>query len=293
MPAIWYVDAAGTRAGPVELDQAGGLARNGAISGSTLVWMEGMADWAPADQVAALRGLFAHAAPPPPPPPNAGRPQSTYAPAAAGGGSGLISELGAWGLFWRALVAVIGQALIIPSPWTSTMLWRYVGETTQLPDGRRFGFDGRPGDIWWVFVVQGILLWAGQVRYAQIVTLPLSLALAYFVVKWFCEKLTPPDGLGRLTFKGGFWANLGWMLFYFLSFFTIIGWAWVLAAYNRWLCRNVDGGLAFEFRGSGLAFLWRILATVVASCFVIPIPWVVAWLARWTISQIHVAGRGA
>jgi hypothetical protein len=291
MAGIWYVDAAGANAGPVGLDQARDLIASRTIGASTLVWTEGMAEWAPADQIAALHGLFPAA-----PPPRAATP---YQPAAVAGAaimpaeaSGLISELRVWGLFWRGLVNALGGALIVPAPWTGPLPWRYIGETTKLPDGRRFGFDGKAGDIWWVFVLQALAILGAQFHYVQLVALPVAVALGYFVVKWFCAKLRPPEGVDPLAFTGGFWMNCGWLAFYFLSFVSIIGWAWVLAAYYRWLAKNVAGGLAFEFHGAGLAILWRMWVTILACCFLIPIPWAAAWMARWLISQFHVAAVG-
>jgi hypothetical protein len=289
MAGIWYVNTAGANAGPVGLDQARDLIASRAIAASTLVWMEGMAEWAPADQIAALRGLFPTSPASPPQ-----RAPAPYRPATAATlpaeGSGLISELRVWGFFWRGLVNALGSALVIPAPWTGPLIWRYLGETTKLPDGRPFGFEGKAGDIWWVFVLQGLLLLGAQIHYVQVVALPASVALGYFVIKWFCAKLRPPEGVGPLAFTGGFWMNFGWMAFYLLSFVTIIGWAWVLAAYNRWLCSNVEGGLAFEFRGAGLSILWRMWVTILACLFIIPIPWVAAWMVRWLISQFHVVG---
>src|SRR5580692_1012988 len=120
MAGIWYVNLAGANAGPVGLDQARDLIASRAISASTLVWMEGMAEWAPADQLAVLRGLFPAAAAAPPP-----RPPTPYRPAAVattpGEGSGLISELRVWGFFWRGLVNAFGSGLIVPAPWTGPL----------------------------------------------------------------------------------------------------------------------------------------------------------------------------
>ena len=65
---LWYVNAAGKancrgRLGSIR--RAIWIA-NRTIAASTLVWMEGMAEWAPADQIAALRGLFPTEYAPPP-----------------------------------------------------------------------------------------------------------------------------------------------------------------------------------------------------------------------------------
>ena len=45
-----------------------------------------------------------------------------------------------------------------------------------------------------------------------------------------------------------------------LSVITIIGWAWVYAAWMRWICRNIQGTRReVMFIGSGLEFLWRTI----------------------------------
>ena len=63
-----------------------------------------------------------------------------------------------------------------------------------------------------------------------------------------------------------------------LSFITIIGWAWVITAWMRWICRNI-GGTRREivFNGAGLEMLWRTLVFGIGCAFIIPIPWVLRW----------------
>lgn len=48
----WYYAADGKQAGPVDEGEWDALVRSGAISGSTLVWREGMAEWRPYREVA-------------------------------------------------------------------------------------------------------------------------------------------------------------------------------------------------------------------------------------------------
>jgi hypothetical protein len=79
-----------------------------------------------------------------------------------------------------------------------------------------------------------------------------------------------------------------------LSVITIIGWAWVYTAMIRWFCRNIQGTRReVVFKGTGLQYLWRMVVTVIASSFIIPIPWVMRWLLRWQASQTELVERGA
>jgi len=47
------------------------------------------------------------------------------------------------------------------------------------------------------------------------------------------------------------------------------------------------------FIGTGLEFLWRTIVAAIASCFIIPIPWVYRWMSRWLASQTILAEPGA
>ena len=62
----FHVDAGGQPGGPFTIAQMQAGIANGQIVGTTLVWSQGMAEWAPAQTVPALQQLFA--APPPLPP---------------------------------------------------------------------------------------------------------------------------------------------------------------------------------------------------------------------------------
>ena len=73
-----------------------------------------------------------------------------------------------------------------------------------------------------------------------------------------------------------------------LSLLTVIGWAWVASGYMRWLCRSIRGNAAFDFTGSGVAILWRTVVFVVLCSLILPIPWMLQWLATWYVSRITV-----
>ena len=60
-PTWFYTDAQQQQLGPVTIEQLQQLATNGQIQPTTLVWTEGMAEWAQADQV---QGIYAQTAAP-------------------------------------------------------------------------------------------------------------------------------------------------------------------------------------------------------------------------------------
>jgi len=65
---LYFVDEAGSAAGPYSMAQLQGRVATGGLRADTRVWTEGMTEWANAGTVDALAPLFA-AAPPPPPEP--------------------------------------------------------------------------------------------------------------------------------------------------------------------------------------------------------------------------------
>ncbi len=299
-PECYYLDAARNQQGPVAAAEIVRLIRNGTIRRDTLVWYAGMPEWRPVSQVNEFASLFAQAGPPrPPATPYSGQAprfpdavQERLASRAAIDGDipveGLTVRLGVWGLFWRSLLVILGNFVVIPAPWTNTTLYRYFGQNTWLPDGRRLTFAGSPGDIWYVFIGIALLGLAGQIPKAAIVTLPLTCFLQYVAFRWLCAKIGSEDGSVKLEFSGNVWAYVGWYLLVILSVVTIIGWAWVLKFYLRWVCRNVSGTVQFDFVATGWGILWRSLLTGLACALLIPIPWMLRWYTTWMLSEVRV-----
>ena len=78
---------------------------------------------------------------------------------------------------------------------------------------------------------------------------------------------------------------IGWSLLVAVSFVTIIGWAWALKYFLRWICARIEGAPRFAFNGGGFAILWRGVVFALFSILVIPIPWLLKWFGNWIISQ--------
>lgn len=204
--------------------------------------------------------------------------------------SRLSCDLPVWGFFGRCWLHLIGMALIVPAPWTGPIYYRFMVRHVSLPNGRRLLFNGTAGDIWLAFLLSGALGWAGNIQNAAIAIVCnlLNLLLIQVVLRWVCGNTTTPDGQMRLSYTGGMWGYIGWSLLLALSFITIIGWAWALAGFARYLCRHVEGTHAFSFAGSGWSILWRCLLALPLMVLIIPIPWVYCWITTWLITQIDV-----
>ncbi len=285
---FWFLDHEHKQCGPVGEEEFVRLIRAGTIGRDTQMWTTGMSEWRIAGEVERFAPLFGASGPPVVP---LGGRVPGASPTAA-----LSASLPVWGLFGRALLFLLGLLLIIPSPWTGTWYYKWLCERIALPDGRPLKFEGKPGDIWYVFILWSIAIWIGQFpyggadqfHYGELISIPLSWILTVLLLKWVCADVTTEDGRLRLKFEGGYLPYIGWNILLGLSFITVIGWAWVGKFMMQWICRNVRGTAEFEFTATGLSILWRTLVAALLIILIIPIPWIIRWYARWMISQVSV-----
>lgn len=281
---FWFVDRDGAQRGPVLEEEIVRLIAQGAVMRETLVWSAALIDWRMASQVDQFARHFGSFAPP-----NVKLPGGVLG---SGHKGALTASFPVWGLFGRSLLAFIGAVLIIPSPWTTTALYKWLCDRTALPGGLRLTFTGRPGDIWYVFMLISASLYVPLVApYGRLIVLLIACLLQLQILKWFCARLTTEDGRMSLSFVGGYWAFLGWNVLFLISFLTIIGWAWIAKFMMQWLCRNVNGSTRFEFMATGLSILWRSLVVGLLCVLVIPIPWILQWYMQWYVSQLRVIER--
>ena len=284
---VWYFAVGGNRQGPISEDDLRARIARGEIRADTLVWNSEMTDWAKAR---AVRGLMDAGAPPMPP----GAPVLPIDVADRGQeGAAFTPHFGTWPLFGRSLLVFIGDLLIVPAPWVNTSFYRWLVDSIEVPNGKRVHFEGKVGDIWWVFVLNAIFMYLGQVHGAVlVVTLLVSVFFYYMIARWFFEKLAWEGQTERLRFVGSYWAMLGWMVLIWLGFIVIIGWAWAQTAMTRWICANVEGtGKQLSFVGTGWGVLWRTFVFVISVIFIIPIPWTMRWLMAWYVTQFRLSDR--
>jgi len=278
---LWYYAVNNQREGPVSDGDLRQKIAAGEIRADTLVWNQTMKDWTRAGDVP---GLMAQ-------PPAGGLPPAL----ATGGqeGAPLQATVRTWPLFGRGLLVIIGSLLIIPAPWVWTSLYRWFIDHIDLPNARKVGFAGQPGDIWYIFMLNALLGYGGVVHQGvPILLLPVSALFALIIVRWMVRNLRWEDQTEALQFTGSYWGVLGWQAFLYVSLISIIGWAWVLTAQLRWYSRNFTGtNTQLSFVGSGWGVLWRSIVFVLLCFLVIPIPWILAWYTRWFVSQFHLSAR--
>jgi hypothetical protein len=285
---FWFFAAEGKQQGPYPEPQFRDLLARGIVRADTLVWSEGMAGWQRAGEVP---GLMAGSSGPPV------TPTSRDAVMSVGHGSGSLSlQVGIWSLLGRSLVFVIGLLLVIPAPWTATSFYRWMVSRLDVPGRPNLAFNGQVGDLWYVFVLIGVLSYSGVSGYAvvKLAAFVVQAFLSWMVVRWIAANLSSNGQALPIAFKGSVWGYVGWYLLLYISFITIIGWAWVQTAWMRWICRNISGTRReIVFNASGLDVLWRTVVFVIACVFVIPIPWVLRWYTRWYVSQFDLVQPGA
>jgi len=283
----WFFATEGQQHGPYSEDQFRDLIGRGDIRPDTYVWSEGMAAWQFAGDVP---GLLSSGPP--------AISQTGVRPVGTGvqGPAAFSLDVGVWELLWRSLVLVIGFLLIIPVPWALVWYWRWFVPHVHVAQWPNLGFTGRPMDLWWYLAALVLQVCAAFVdsQLLNLFSAAVQLVLYWLLLRWFIANISSNDQPLSLRFEGSFWAYFGWNILFLVSALTIIGWAWVAAAWARWTCRNISGSPheAF-FIASGWEILWRTLACGFASLLIIPIPWVSRWYVCWYVSQFVLEKRSA
>jgi hypothetical protein len=287
----WFYASNGQQQGPYAEAQLRDLIARGTVRADTLVWSEGMAGWQKAGEIPGL--MSRGAAPPTVPQP--GAPPMMGAGGYGGYGGALSIDLPLLPFLGRLLLLIIGSVLVIPSPWTSTGFYGWMASRVTVPGRPNFAFTGQPLDIWYVFIAAGLMNYVGAYdNTLQLISIPVSAFLSWMMVRWLASNLSSDGQRLPIAFNGSVFTFIGWELLTFVSVITIIGWAWVIAAWMRWICRNISGTRReVVFNGSGLEILWRTIVFSIACGFIIPIPWMLRWYNRWYVSQFALVDRTA
>lgn len=282
----WYCAYQGQQHGPYTDAQFRDLITSGRVRADMLVWTDGMASWQKAGDIPGLLSRGGR-----PPAVAGGMPMATD----GSGGGALSVDLQLWPFFGRCLLLVVGNLLVVPSPWTATSYYRWIFPRFDVPGRPDLAFEGKVGDIWYVIVLLALSGYAGQINhYLQLIAFVAQAVLSWMLLRWVLASLSSNGRLLGLEFNGSVWGFIGWQLLMVLAILTIVGWAWVITAWLRWICRNIGGSRReLAFNGGGLEVLWRTFALVVACVFLIPIPWAIRWYAQWFVSQLELIERGA
>jgi uncharacterized protein DUF4339 len=280
----WFYASGDKEQGPCSEKQLRELIAQGVVTADTWVWSDGMADW---QRAADIPGLLSSVARRPPIP--------VATPTGSGPHTGALwVDFGVWSLFWRTLLLVFGSLLIVPAPWLATNFYRWFIAHSRLPNRSSLVFTGKPGDIWYIYVLMALCTCLNLVHSLTLILVPVEALLSWFAVRWIIANISSEQRQLSLTFEGSAWSYVGWQILAYLSVLTIVGWAWVFTAWMRWICRNIaDTEQDVVFNGSGLEVLGRAVVSVLLLILIIPIPWALHWNMSWFVSQIAVVDKAA
>jgi hypothetical protein len=230
-------------------------------------------------------------------------PQSGLPPVmAAGGGYGggaLTVDFGIGEFVWRGLVAAFGTILVIPGPWVIVWFLNWIVPRVRVPGRPNLSFTGNAMTLVpWYFGGIALIIVAvyysinNEVQWPNQLVEVVQIVLYWLLIRWLIANLASNGQPLGLSFTGSVWAYLGWNILLGLSLLTIIGWGWVMAAWARWVCRNIQGTRRqVVYKGTGVQNLWRALVFVIGCAFIIPIPWMYRWMMRWQSSQTELVER--
>jgi hypothetical protein len=304
----WFYAAQGQQQGPFAEAQFRNLIARNTVTPDTLVWTDGMSGWQRAGDVPGL--MQGRSGPPPMPASRGQQPAAAgqydgggqygasdqYAVDRYGGGGGSLSfDAGVFPFFGQTLLNAIGLFLVVPAPWLVTGYYRWGAPHVRVPDRPNLAFNGQPMDIWWAFVALGALIYIGMLgSIFRLVGILADAYLAWVILRWVVSNISSNGQPLPITFNGSVLTYIGWHVLLVISGITIVGWAWVIVAQTRWICRNIGGtNREILFRATGLEILWRTLVFAIACIFIIPIPWMLIWYVRWMVSQFELVERAA
>ena len=116
--------------------------------------------------------------------------------------------------------------------------------------------------------------------------------VTWMIIRWVVANFSSKGQRLAISFNGSIAGYIGWYLLTIVSAITIVGWAWVIVFWIRWICRNIAGmRRQIVFNGTGSQILWRSILFGIGCLFLIPLPWVLHWHARWYMSQFALVER--
>lgn len=275
----WYYATEGQRHGPLTADEFARLVEAGTVTGSTLVWREGLPEWRPWSEVAPSPAPAA-GAPPAPPPAEAAPP---VAPPIAPPAPEVVAPVefsataAEYFRIWIVNLLLTVLTLGIYAAWAKVRTRRYFAAHTRLL-GHSFDYTADPRRI---FIGNVIVLgmaavygWAGTIS-PGVVALVLLLFLAIF--PWLLVKSVAFNARNT-RYRGlrfGFDGRLGeaarvFLLYPVLSVFTLhLLYPWVAKEQRNFLVgRHRFGGTRFAFAGTTRGY-YRIFLR--AAAFIAPL----------------------
>jgi len=215
---------------------------------------------------------------------------------------GTALECAGWLIVWIVL-----SLLILPAAWGAVAFYGWVVRSVRISDGTTVAFEGRGAEVWAQFAAIMALGFAPDLYLrtqhpepallasfvVPLLVIPFTCALWLSVLRWFFAKIRLGCGT-PLRFTGTYLPYLGWVLLLSLSMYTIVGWAWVMAALLRWVCRNIEAGEnRVVFSGRGWDILWRGVLATLGCVFVVTIPWMWLWFNRWALGRFTIVPKAA
>lgn len=209
-------------------------------------------------------------------------------------------QVGALGLTFRSLGMGIASLFVIPAPWIFCWYYGWFVRRVRLGGRRTLEFRGTPSNAVIVAFLFGLVTLLGGTAeivsqqnpasesfwmgIAILASYPVSWAVSWAVTRWVVNH-TQLEGRS-LRFDGSVWVYVVWFLAVTISFLTIIGWAWISAAFGRWIAGHIQGaGGKIRFVGKGHQILWRSVLALLLCVLFVTIPWVIRWMTRWWTRQ--------
>ena len=206
--------------------------------------------------------------------------------ATAGGyGGGTLSiDFGIWDVHLAVDRALASGCSSSSRALGRAIYCRWIMSCVHVPGRPNLAFTGQPATLFWYFAAVALLIVVAHDRIGHLEQLDRSScsALYWLVISWIVANIASNGQPLGLASPARCWSYIGWYMLAVLSFFTIIGWAWVYHGLDAMDLPQHRGHAArdrFQCDRTGIAV--ANARAFIACVFMIPIPWVMRWFVRW------------
>jgi len=190
------------------------------------------------------------------------------------------------------LLTILSALLIVPLAWTYAAICRWFCRNLRFPDRTTVTFTGTGPQILGWMILGVVLSAATSIPHTIdphfLLLIPAAIAgfflgplVHLMILRWLVRNLRLSSG-PSLEFDGSYAGYLGYQVLIGISVLTIVGWAWALASFYRWIAEHTRGeGIAVGWNSDGWEVLGYTLAAILGSIPIVTIPWVWMWYIRW------------
>lgn len=209
---------------------------------------------------------------------------------------------GALALLGYGFLLVLSMIPVVTYGWGLEKYSRWLLSNLSFDDGTVAHFEGKASDILLPSSAAALLTYlAVGVSFTKtsfltqigvtLLLIPFQVVAMLAIWRWAAVGISTNSG-SRFTFTGDYGRLLGWHVINMLASYTFFLSAFTTVGMTRWCCKHLVGGRRrLVFEGTGLRFLGQLIIMVLLCILIVTMPYAVARLVRWFVSNCRLEPR--